>query len=209
MAQNKKKNGSPHGTLIAVSLLALVSLFIILVKKGVIAFDGTPQGNNAPAASAAPQAALSAEDAIRAALDAKSDHVTGEGNLALGNSIAERIYELSSWHVTKDKKNSCTVEVTAPDMQVVIDGAYLSVSRHMMGRDLSDPANYDEAVSKFIRTINTTLWNVDVRTVTTTVVLEKQDGVPQLSYEFADALYGGLLSAAESYQQQYLEGGNG
>ena len=101
------------------------------------------------------------------------------------------------------------MEVTAPDMQVVIDGAYLSVSRHMMGRDLSDPANYDEAVSKFIRTINTTLWNVDVRTVTTTVVLEKQGGVPQLSYEFADALYGGLLSAAENYQQQYLEGGNG
>ena len=111
--------------------------------------------------------------------------------------------------MTKDSADSCTVEVISPDMQVVIEGAYLNMSLRMIGCDLSDPVIYDKAVSEFIDSINTSLRDVDVRTVTSTVVLEKENGVPQLSYEFADALYGGLLSAAESYQQQYLEGGNG
>lgn len=126
-----------------------------------------------------------------------------EDSTETGTLIAETIYKNMSYEVTTIKDGKCTISVTAPDMNTLFF-------------DVFKPDNYDKATSMeqynanvddVLEQISTKLSNGDFKNVTKEIELPLNDnGEIEITYEFVDAIYGGLLTVQEELLTNYMEG---
>ena len=120
-----------------------------------------------------------------------------------GENIAEMIYQRAYYDVLSTDGAMCTVQVTAPDMQVIYWDAFDQATQSYSGADAEASAEMEAILMNIIFT---QLETGNYPTRQTTLDLELINGQPQLTYEFADAMYGGMLTVWEQLMTAYEEG---
>lgn len=114
------------------------------------------------------------------------------GNKALGQNVAEMIYQRASYQVTWSDGATCTVLVTAPDMKTLFE------ETPTVAVDATqDPDAADREEQIFLATLADRLERGDYPILQTQLTMEMEYGEPVLTYEFVDAMYGGMLTVWE------------
>lgn len=104
-----------------------------------------------------------------------------------GKELEEVLFSLAQYEVKMQDESACEITITAPDMDRLIDR-------------MNRKCNSAEEGTEFLMDA---LLDGDYETVTNTVRVElDEDGKPVETYEFVDAMYGGLLSKFEELLQE-------
>ena len=119
-----------------------------------------------------------------------------------GTDVAVLLAQKGSYRVIEERTTSCLMEIMAPDMRAVFSEA----AANLQARDTVTLDTYDQEVELLLKDMAAILQREDVAYVTAQVNVELVDGEPVLSYEFYDALYGGLFTVMEEVAAAY-EGG--
>lgn len=124
-------------------------------------------------------------------------------SVSQGENIAEMIYQRAHYDVVSATNYDCTVLVTAPDMQVIYWDAFEQATQNYNGADAAASAEMETVL---LNIIYTQLESGNYPQRQTTLTLELVNGHPQFTYEFADAMYGGMLTVWEQMTASYEEG---
>lgn len=118
--------------------------------------------------------------------------------------IAEIIYQNMSYEVTKVKDGTCTISVTAPNMNILFFEVF---DPNSYGKATS-MEEYNSNVNSVLEQISTKLSKGEFEYITNTVEVPlNEEGQIEITYELVDALYGGLLSVQEIVLNNYAEDG--
>lgn len=120
-----------------------------------------------------------------------------------GQSVAELIVDMGSVEVVRETKQRMVLEITAPDMRAVMNKA----GEQLKQREVA-PEDMQQATADVLNDIERLLHTNGVPMVTRRVELDKKDGEPLYTYEYYDALYGGLLEVTRELEEAYAGGEN-
>lgn len=128
---------------------------------------------------------------------------TPEKNTAdAGTLIAEIIYQNMSYEVLSVMDGKCIVSVTAPDMNAL----FFDVFNPDDYGTATSMEEYNANVDYVLEQISTKLSNGDFKNITKEVELPLNDnGEIEVTYEFVNAIYGGLLTVQEELLNNYME----
>ena len=143
------------------------------------------------------------ENAIAAEIPAAPSAEKAPEAVTQGEDIAEMIYQRAYYEVLSVNGNYCTVQVTAPDMQTIYWDAFEQATANYSGVDTY--AN-EEMETILLNIIFTQLESGNYPQRQATLDLELINGQPALTYEFADAMYGGMLTVKDEMLAAYEEG---
>lgn len=115
--------------------------------------------------------------------------VAQEDIVTPGQALAEEIAEQVSYTVLSEDEDQAVLEVTAPDFY----GAFF---------DLYDPEG-DDTVEDLLAQLQVELTESDRPMRTVQVTVPKENGAIVMTWELADALYGGLLTAMNELTAGY------
>lgn len=118
-----------------------------------------------------------------------------------GQLIAERITDMGSVEVVRETRKRMTLDITAPDMHVVMNEACEQLKKRAVA-----PEDMVQATDDVLNDIESLLQTNGVPMITRRVELEKKGGETQYTYEYYDALYGGLLEAVRELEETYAGG---
>ena len=144
-----------------------------------------------------------AENAISMAIPQAPSAEKAPEAVSEGDNIAEMIYQRAYYNVTSVNGSLCTVQVTAPDMQIIYWDAFSLATEEYSGADAEASA---EMETRLMNIIFTQLESGNYPLRETTLELEILNGQPQFTYEFADAMYGGMLTVWQELVTAYEEG---
>jgi len=185
--------------------ISSILLFIMLSLTGCLSSllfskdepdSGYVQMNNQEPYSIEAKNAISAAIPEAPVIEKKPEMVTA------GDNIAEMIYQRAYYDVISVDGNICTVQVVAPDMQVIYWDAFEQATVGYGGPDAEASAQMETVLMDIVYT-QLESGNYPVRQ--TVIELEFLGGEPRLTYEFADAMYGGMLTVYGEMMAAYEE----
>lgn len=104
-------------------------------------------------------------------------------------SLDELILQKTKYKVVSTSKESCVIEVSAPDMKKIFaDIMELELS------DINNDAEFEYAKSGLMDYISARLQSGDYDVLKSTVTVPMNGKEPEMTYELTDAMYGGFLS---------------
>jgi len=181
------------------SLTGCISMLIAALTNG----DSSETTAEAPQVDHTETYNTEAENAIFAAIPQAPSAEKAPELITAGDNIAEMIYQRAYYEVLSTNGSFCTVQVNAPDMQVIYWDAFEQATAAYSGADADASAQMEAELMELIR-IQLESGNYPLRQVT--LELEFLNGQPQLTYEFADAMYGGMLTVYQDMIAAYEEG---
>lgn len=120
-------------------------------------------------------------------------------------SVAEQIYQRMEFEVQDVTKEDCVIVVTAPD----INKLFFSIFEPT---DYSEPTSkeeYDATINQILQKVSDKLVKGDYSSITQKVKVPiDKNGQVKVTYELADAFYGGVLTAQQNMLNMYLEEGS-
>ena len=121
----------------------------------------------------------------------------------VGTEILTLILEHVTYDVKKMKSNNCEIEVMAPDI-------YSLYTKLMEQSPVTIPNNYEEyenLVNQRLQQVYSELKQGNYEMRSKVVEVPVKDGKIETTNEFADAIYGGLVTLQEEIIEKYI-GGN-
>ncbi len=122
---------------------------------------------------------------------------------SVGTKIAEAIYSNVSFEVMSANRETAKIVIHSPDIYSV----YMAEVQRKGDVVPQTASEYEQLVSSLLDSVYAKLKDGDYKMKTTETVVQLNDEHEiELSYEFVDALYGGLLSLQDESVNSYIGG---
>ena len=122
-----------------------------------------------------------------------------------GDAVSELIYTQATYSVLSADGSSCTLSVSAPDVAAIYYSALNETNA--AGAVIGDPESGAALQDAVLKSMRSALESGSFTMRTCEVVVPIENGQAVLTYELADALYGGLLTLCDELTAQYVNGG--
>lgn len=120
-----------------------------------------------------------------------------------GETIADQIYDLMTYEVSEAENGACSITVKAPDMRDI----FYSIFRPEDYSAPGDMEEYQSVVDDLLRQVEEKLTMGNHGWITSTVRVPcNENWEPEVNFELADALCGGMLSLEQELAASYMEG---
>lgn len=119
-----------------------------------------------------------------------------------GVQIAELIFSKMTYTVTEVSDAQCIVTVVAPDVSKIFWDNFNPENYSELSKE-----KYQSAEEELMNKIKTSLENNNYSLKTMELTVPLVDGKPEITYELADAFYGGLYSLTTELSGYYANGG--
>ncbi len=119
-----------------------------------------------------------------------------------GIQIAELIFSKMTYTVTAVSENECVVTVVAPDISEIFWNNFDTENYSDLQKE-----DYQKAEEELMSKIKIALENNEYNLKTTHLTVPLENGEPEITYELADAFYGGLYSLTAELSDHYSKGG--
>ena len=147
--------------------------------------------------------AAAALNSVTALLDESAP--APEAAVTEGDAVAELIYTQATYSVLSADGSSCTLSVSAPDVAAIYYSALDETNA--AGTVVGDPESGAALQDAVLASMRSALESGGFTMRTCEVVVPIENGQAVLTYELADALYGGLLTLCDELTAQYVNGG--
>lgn len=135
-----------------------------------------------------------------------SPHVYPEGtetseDTDVGSDILKTILENVEYEIKKVNSDSCTLEIISPDIYKL----YLDIMKKNTIEMFNSHEEYQTAVKTRMEQLAREIENGNYEFRNSTVQVTIKDGVIETTNEFADAIYGGLITLQEELIEKYIQ----
>lgn len=143
--------------------------------------------------------AQQAEESLKSQLAANGETLDTEDT---GTRIAELIYRNAKWEVKSAKNGTAVISVSAPDFYAL----FKSLANDTAPADADE---YDAFISDLESSLEKALSRGNYSRMEKEVSVPiASDGSVTMTFDLADALYGGLLSLSNELETDYMGGGS-
>lgn len=119
----------------------------------------------------------------------------------IGTNILKSIIKNVDYEIKKTSSDGCTLKITSPDVYKL----YSKIMEENPTKTFSSYDEYKNAVADRLEQIFKELEVGNYEFRTTTVEVAIKDATIETTNEFADAIYGGLITLQEEMIEKYIE----
>ncbi len=122
-----------------------------------------------------------------------------------GTQVAEQIYSKTSFNIHDVTDSDCMITVTAPNIREL----FFSIFNYADYSQATNFTEYEDTINKILGQLEKKLIEDKCQYITTdTKVPLDENGDLEITYELADALYGGLLTLQQELINNYIQEGS-